>query len=177
MLTTTILAATEEPNRGWGGPVALVVAVAAFYVIISVHHRIQEVRERRGNPSPTPPAGRGVSDTTQVRAVSDTDDTARDTEPDTGWWGRIVEAGGRRFRVYDQPGAESADEEVDVALDDDEDDDPEEETETIEDVIDRLEFRGVSYGEIVATLMADFKISESTAKRKIREARAARTEV
>ncbi|MFI6228862.1 hypothetical protein ACIBCR_16285 [Micromonospora echinospora] len=176
MLTTTILAAAQEPERGWGGPVALLVAVAAFYVIISVHHRIQEARERRANPSPTPPTGRGVSDTTQVRAVSDTDDTARDTEPDTGWWGRIVESGGRRFRVYDQPAAaaEPADDEVDVALDDDEHDEPEEETETIEDVIALMLDRGHQYAEIVRHVMEEFEVSEATAKRRIRDVRAER---
>jgi hypothetical protein len=168
MLTTTILAAAEEPTRGWGGPIALAVAVGTWYVFISVFHRVQEARGgRRTDPSPTPPAGRGVSDTTQVRAVSDTADTARDT----GWWGRIATVAGKRVRVIEGT-AEPVDEEVDVALDDDED-----ERETEEDVVDRLDRRGVQYHEIVSTLMADFRISESTAKRRIRDARAARAEV
>ncbi|SCL42183.1 hypothetical protein GA0074692_6853 [Micromonospora pallida] len=170
MLTTTILAAAQEPERGWGGPIALFAAVAAFYVIISVHHRVQEARERRANPSPTPPGRRGVSDTTQARTVSDT----ADTERDTGWWGRIATIGGKRVRVIEGI-VEHVDEAVDVALDDDEP--AEDEEEAIEDVVDRLEYRGVAYSEIVATLMADFKVSEATAKRRIRDARAAREQV
>ncbi|MEU5950527.1 hypothetical protein ABZ793_34000 [Micromonospora sp. NPDC047465] len=163
MLTTTItLAAAEEPSRGWGGPIALGLVLAVYIAGATLHDWWMRTR---GVPSPTEGDAPGVSVNAQVSAVSDTDDTDRDT----GWWGRLVTLpDGRRART-NVPATAIADEELDLDLDAAED-----EEETIEDVIDRLDFRGVPYVEIVATVMGQFRVSESTAKRRIRDARAAR---
>ncbi|RGC68408.1 hypothetical protein C5N14_13560 [Micromonospora sp. MW-13] len=166
MLTTTaLLAAAEEPSRGWGGPVALAIVAAVYIAGATIHHHVRS----RQDPSPTGEGDTGVSVKPQVSTVSDTDDTDRDTD----WWGGIAEVGGRRIRVYGPAPTAGREADVDLDLDgDDEQDEPE----TIEDVIDRLDFRGVPYAEIVATVMGEFRVSESTAKRRIRDARAARAE-
>ncbi|GAB3817594.1 hypothetical protein GCM10027605_68550 [Micromonospora zhanjiangensis] len=103
---------------------------------------------------------RGVNP--QLSEVSDTDDTTADTP----WWGRIVERGGRRVRVV--PGAvPERDPELDWDLE-------EGDTETLEEAVDRMDQDGVPYAEIVRRVMADYEVSESTAKRRIRESRQAR---
>ncbi|WP_416902777.1 hypothetical protein [Micromonospora echinospora] len=155
----TVIAAADEPSRGWGGPIALLIVVIVYVTGATIHAHFMPDED----PSPTERGARGVSVKQQVRAVSDTDDTT----PDTDWWGRIVNIGGRRVRVYDQP---AADGEVDVALDDDEAD----EEETIEDVIAGMLDRGHQYAEIVRHVMEEFEVSEATAKRRIRDVRAER---
>lgn len=170
------LAAAQEAPRGWGGPVAILAAVVVFYLFATTHQRI---RDARRTPSPTPRGGRGVRVKPQVRSVSDTDnttpDTTDDTDAETDWWGRIVEVGGRRFRQARQimrTGAlddeddefEHADDDVDLALDD--------EPETMEEAIARMDEAGVPYAEIVRAVMRDYEVSESTAKRRIRDVRA-----
>ncbi|MEV6693354.1 hypothetical protein AB0M35_17980 [Micromonospora sp. NPDC051196] len=159
MLTTTLLAAAEEPTRGWGGPIALGIAIAIYIAGATIHYNY---RERRGLPSPT---GEGDTDfgvNPQVTVVSDTDDTSRDT---TGWWGRIVERDGRRVRAAGPP--PDRDEAVHLDLVD-------EEPETIEDAIGRMLDRGCPYAEIVRQVMDEFEVSEATAKRRIRDVRAER---
>jgi len=163
MLTTLTLAAAEAPTRGWGGPIALAIVVVVYVTGVTLHQTYLQSHE---GPSPTEEGTPSVSVKPQVKAVSDTDDTSRDT----GWWGRLTTLpDGRRVRVTGPV------DEVDVDLDDEPDEDDEEE-ETIEDVIDRLDYRGVPYVEIVASVMSEFRVSESTAKRRIRDARAARVE-
>lgn len=51
------LAAAAEPSRGWGGPIAIVVALGVFGVIYMVMERLEELR----SPSPPPRPSR-VSD-------------------------------------------------------------------------------------------------------------------
>ena len=150
--------AAAEPHRGWGGPVAILAAVAVFITYATL---LDAWQRRRGLPSPT---GEGDTDTgvnAQVGAVSDTDDTTGDTN----WWGRIVERGGRRVRVDGEPRDEALD------LDLDGDDEPE----SLEDAVDRMDRQGVAYAEIVRRVMAAYRVSESTAKRRIRDSREART--
>ncbi len=149
-------AATETAHRGWGGPIALLIAVAAFIAYATLHDAWMR---RRDLPSPTEgdTSDRGVN--TQVSdGVS-----VSDTTGDTGWWGRIVERGGRRVRVDGQP---ARDVELDFDLDDDG-------PETLEEAVDRMGRQGVPYAEIVRRVMADHGVSESTAKRRIRDSRAA----
>ena len=172
MSTTTILiAAAEEPSRGWGGPIAILVAGALFLLFAVAHDHFygragDDEEPDEALPSPTRRA-RGVSRDTQVNSGVDTDDTERDTDSDTGWWGQIVNVGGRRVRVTEPV-------DVDELDDDGDDQEPEEEPVRIEDAIAMLEDRGVPYTEIVRTVREEFEVSESTAKRRIREVRAER---
>ncbi|MFC4146629.1 hypothetical protein ACFO0M_10210 [Micromonospora mangrovi] len=160
-MTTVLIAADQESSRGWGGPIALLVAVVLFLVVIGVQEHLRPAGGRA--PSPTDEGDPDDGVTAQVSEVSDTDDTDRDTSP----WGWIVNRGGRRVRVYTEPGR---DDELDLDLDAA----AEQEAETLEDVVDRMEEDGVAYAEIVRRLMADHRVSESTAKRAIRRSREAR---
>lgn len=152
------LAATQEPARGWGGPVAILIAVAIFIAFAALHYTWQE---RRGLPSPTEEDAPDTGVNSQVSVVSDTDDTGRDTS----WWGRIVERDGRRVRIDERA---PRDEELDLALEEDE------QAETLEEAVDRMDRQGIAYAEIVRTVMATYRVSESTAKRRIRDSREAR---
>ncbi|OKI47245.1 hypothetical protein A6A27_10375 [Micromonospora sp. CB01531] len=150
--------AAAEPSRGWGGPVALLIAAVVFVAFATLH----DVWMRRGLPSPTEGDDTDGGDTSQVSSVSDTDDTDRDTS----WWGRIAEVGGRRVRVDQEP----RDEALDLDLED-------EKPESLEEAVDRMDRQGVPYVEIVRRVMADYQVSESTAKRRIRDSREARSAV
>ncbi|AYF30591.1 hypothetical protein CSH63_24735 [Micromonospora tulbaghiae] len=152
------IAAAQEPARGWGGPVAILVAVAAFLLIAGVHYAWQE-RQALRSPTDEDDTDTGVN--AQVSAVSDTDDTDRDT----GWWGRIVEHRGRRIRVDELP----RDHDVDLDLAE-----PETAPETLETAVDRMDRQGVQYMDIVRRVMEVYGVSEATAKRRIREVRAVR---
>ncbi|MCX4470433.1 PqqD family protein [Micromonospora sp. NBC_01655] len=163
LTTTTLLAAAEEPSRGWGGPIALAIVAAVYIAGATIHHHVRS----RQDPSPTGEGDTGVSVKPQVSTVSDTDDTDRDTD----WWGGIAEVGGRRIRVYGP--APTAGREADVDLDQD-DEEEEDEPETIEAVIGKMLDRGHQYAEIVRHVMEEFEVSEATAKRRIREVRAER---
>ncbi|MGJ3228932.1 hypothetical protein ACQEUV_26785 [Micromonospora aurantiaca (nom. illeg.)] len=116
----------------------------------------------RGLPSPDEDDTTDTGVNPQVTPGSDTDDTA----DDTSLWGRIVNRGGRRVRVYTEP---ARDAEVDVDLEDDE------EFETLEEAVDRMDRQGVPYAEIVRRVMVAYQVSESTAKRRIRDSRKVRT--
>lgn len=158
--------AAEEMHRGWGGPIAILIAVAIFIAIATVHDHFKESQD----PSPTGKGGRGVRVNSQVTEVSDTDDT----DSDTGWWGRIVDRDGRRWRQVAhvvRTGASLPAEGIDLALDEEED---EEADETLEEYVDRLDRAGVGYAEIVREAMDEYRVSEATAKRRIREARESR---
>jgi hypothetical protein len=160
-----LAAVTQEPQRGWGGPIALLIAGAIFIAFATGLHQFQEAREARRNPSPTPPGGRGVRVKPQVSAGSDTDDTDRDTDD---WQGRIVQVDGAYYRVYPRPDAGVDEDDVDLELDE-----PDEET--IEQAVIRMDGEGVPYNEMVRRLVADYRVSESTAKRRIRDTRAVAT--
>lgn len=152
-----ITLAAQDAPRGWGGPIALLVAAAIFVAYATL---LDAWQRRREVHSPTEGDAPGVRVTPQARSVSDTDDT----EPDTGWWGRIVVRNGKRIRASG-PAVEVVDEELDLALE-----------ETLEDAIARMEDEGVAYMEIVRQVMDEHRVSESTAKRAIREVRAERTQ-
>ncbi|MCT2280379.1 hypothetical protein M3G91_22450, partial [Micromonospora chalcea] len=139
------LAEAAESQRGWGGPVAMLIAVVAFLVFAGLHYWWQE---RQGLPSPTEDGDTDTGVNAQVSSVSDTDDTERDTSP----WGRIVNRGGRRIRVYDT----GRDGELDLDL-------AEPEPETLEQAVDRMDRQGVQYMEIVRQVMDRFEVSEATA--------------
>lgn len=198
-----LIAAAEETQRGWGGPIALVVACLLFWLFVVVHRKIT-------NPSPTPPDHGGtkaVGPAQRRFAISDTPaeiprdttadtgarprDTIRDTrfpgrdtaspgpdtDADTAWWGRIVEVGGRRFRAAahiartgDSPPPEPERErdDFDDALDLVADEEPG----TVEEWLERAAADGMTYGDMVRGAMDAYGISESSAKRRIRDMRA-----
>ncbi|WP_431728256.1 hypothetical protein [Verrucosispora sp. TAA-831] len=151
--------AAAEATRGWGGPVALLVVAVLYIAGATIHYGWLE--KRGGLPSPTEDTDTDPGVKPQVKPVSDTDDTGRDT----GWWGRIVERDGRRVRATGP--APERDEDLDLELVD-------EEPETAEKVIGRMLDRGHPYMEIVRQVMDDLEVSEATAKRAIRDVRAER---
>ncbi|MFI2663753.1 hypothetical protein [Micromonospora carbonacea] len=155
------IAAAAEASRGWGGPVALGLAIAAFAIVAGV---TETLRTRLENPSPTEGDAPGVSVKQQVAAVSDTDDTDADTG---GWWGRVATIGGRRVRVYDDVDEDQGDEHDDEHDDDRDEDEPT----NMSMVIARMDDQGIAYSRIVDHLMDRYRVSESTAKRRIREVR------
>lgn len=96
-----LLAAASEPQRGWGGPVALVVAVGLFYLFTLAYAKIK-------NPSPPPPGGvtpkpitagqrrpRPIAAKPEPRVDPDpelheTKFPNRDAADDKPWWGRRI---------------------------------------------------------------------------------------
>lgn len=96
-----LIAAASEPQRGWGGPVALVVAVAVFYLFTLVYDKIK-------NPSPPPPGGAipktitaGQSKPRPIAArpepvatpqpgLHQTTFPGRKSTDDKPWWGRRI---------------------------------------------------------------------------------------
>lgn len=105
-----LLAAAAEPQRGWAGPVALVVAFVAFRLFVLAYTKIK-------NPSPPPPSApthkpitagqrkpRPIAAKPEPRVdpdpgLHDTRFPSRDRGDESPWYGPIVEAGGRRFRA------------------------------------------------------------------------------
>lgn len=160
----TLSAAATQPGRSWSWLIALGVAYVVFRLVAPWLRKIR-------NPSPTPALPRGQRVKVQA-TVGVTEDEPTD-EPEVGWWGRIREVGGVRFRQAQQivttgshelpPAAEVED--VDVPLDDE----VEEQTETIEEYVARLRTLGVAHNEIVRLAVRHYAVSESTAKRRIRE--------
>lgn len=163
---TTILAAgfsTDEPNRGWAGPIALVAAFAFFWLVIRpIYLRYRKI----DNPSPPPGEVPEPTVTPQDQAGSD----PRVTE-ETGWWGRVVERGGQRYRTFrhiaatgDSPAhSEPRDDEIDLDLD--------VELEPIEEWIAKADVPGVVYNDLVRTGVRSYGVSAATVKRRIREHR------
>jgi hypothetical protein len=83
------LTAPAADHRSWAW---LIAAVAAYVIFLFFTPLIRKIR----NPSP-PPAIEGVRRTKVQAKTGVTDDEP--TEPaEIGWWGRIVEQGGVRFR-------------------------------------------------------------------------------
>lgn len=156
MLTMT-LAAAAEPTRGWGGPIALALVAALYVAGATLHHHY------RGPHSPTEGDDPGIRINAQVRSVSDTGDTDRDT----GWWGKVFTLpDGRRVRRA-SPVDEMVDDELDLALDG-------EQPETMDAAAAQMVADDRPYMEIVRHLMDEYGVSESTAKRAIRTVRALR---
>jgi hypothetical protein len=105
-----LIAAATEPQRGWGGPVALAAACLIFWLFTLAYAKIK-------NPSPPPPTGatpkpitagqrkpRPIAAKPEPRVDPDPDlhETkfpSRQATDDNPWYGRIIEVGGRRFRA------------------------------------------------------------------------------
>jgi len=158
------LAAVSDPHRSWAW---LVATLAAYGIFLLLTPLIQKIR----NPSP-PPSIEGVRRTKVQATVGVTDDEPGEPA-EIGWWGRIVEKGGVRFRQAKEimatgglaEPAEAADEDVDVPLDEQDD----EQDEKIEEYIARARGLRVPYNSIVKVVVDYYGVSESTAKRRIRE--------
>ncbi len=160
----TVIAAAQEAQRGWGGPLALLAAAAGLFAL---HVVVTKIR----NPSPTPPRGRGQIENPQVEVGSD----PADPGGDPGWWGRIVEENGVRVRKVQQVWRTGSSE-----LPPAPDDEPDGEVDL--DLEDNAlpigawmlaRDTGAGTNELIRTAAARYRVSESTAKRALREARAA----
>lgn len=165
-----ILSAPAADHRSWSWLIAALVAYGLFLLLTPLIRKIK-------NPSPTP-ALEGVKRTKVQATVGVTEDEP--TEPaEIGWWGRIVERGNVRVRLQQAKqimatgSAElpDPDEEVDVPLDDEAE---EEDGEKIEEYIVRARDLRVPYNQIVRVVVEYYGVSESTAKRRIREVDEAR---
>jgi hypothetical protein len=173
-----LLATAAEPARGWGGPIALLAAFLIFRIVVMPAGRW--VMSKIGNPSPPPalPTAERVKAQATVGSTSD-----GSTEPEVGWWGRIVEVGGVRVRQarqvwrtgsHELPAADDPDEDlnidpdtdpdIDLALDGEEDDD-----ETVEEYIARARGLKLPYNQIVKVIMEYYDLTEATAKYRIRK--------
>jgi hypothetical protein len=169
-----LLAATTEPARGWGGPIALLAAFLIFRIVVMPAGRW--VMSKIGNPSPPPalPAAERVKAQATVGSTGD-----GSSGPEAGWWGRIVEVGGVRVRQAqqiwrtgshelppaDEPEGDEPDEdpEIDLALEEDE------EGETVEQYIHRARDLKLPYNQIVRVIMQYYDLTEPTAKYRIRK--------
>lgn len=162
------LSAPAADHRSWAW---LAAALAAYGLFLLLTPLIRKIRF----PSP-PPAIEGVRRTKVQATVGVTDDEP--TEPaEVGWWGRIVEVGGVRMRQAKQimatggledPAEDEPDDDVDIPLDD------EEQGEKIEEYIARARDLRVPYNQIVKVVVDHYGVSESTAKRRIKEVDEAR---
>jgi hypothetical protein len=164
------LAAAADTHRSWAW---LFAALAAYGLFLLFTPLFQRIGNKIRNPSP-PPAIEGVRRTKVQATVGVTEDEP--IEPaEEGWWGRIKEVGGIRFRQAKQimatggleEGPEHGDDDVDVPLDDEPEDD--EQNEKIEEYIARARGLRVPYNAIVKVVVDYYGVSESTAKRRIRE--------
>ncbi|MEV4708885.1 hypothetical protein [Actinoplanes sp. NPDC049316] len=169
MLTIVMTAAQAEPQRGWGGPLAILAAFAGIGLI----HLFME---RRRSPSPTPPRGRRSGVNSQVTAGSDPVDPGADP----GWWGQIVEVNGVRMRKVRQVWRTGStrlpenaaeppeDDGVDLALDG-----PGEAASEPQSLDAWLAEHDGQAGtnELIRQAAARYRVSESTAKRALRQVR------
>lgn len=82
MDTITLAAAATEATRGWGGPIALALVLAAWTTVVTAHqtwlNRVDDGQDDDEDeiniPSPTPPGGgAGGSDTTADLRTDTTD--------------------------------------------------------------------------------------------------------
>lgn len=154
--------AAAEPHRGWGGPLAILLAFAGIGLV-------HIIVERRKNLSPTPRQAQGHRANPQVSEVPDTSDT----EVDTGWLGRIVTTpDGTRVRqilqVWRTGSTELPADEPDGELDLDLTDysEPEDLNGWVRDNLDRL-----GYADLVRAGMRRWQVSERTMKRRIADAK------
>lgn len=156
-----------EAHRSWSWLIAALVAYGLFLLFTPLIRKIK-------SPSPTPSI-EGVRRTKVQATVGVTDDEP--AEPaEIGWWGRIVEQGGLRFRQAKQimaTGSHELSEEADPE-DDEEPGEEDDEGEKIEEYITRARGLRVPYNQIVRVVVEYYGVSESTAKRRIREVDEAR---
>ncbi|HEX8628383.1 MAG TPA: hypothetical protein VF755_09465 [Catenuloplanes sp.] len=157
-------AAVEGSSRGWGGPIAIVVAGSIFYLVTLVVERYRKIDD--SSPARTPP--REVKDHTLYHDSPDTDDTDADTTP---WYGKIINVNGKKMRVARHiiRTGSSPKPDLDIITDDD--------SETLEEYIARVDEAGMAYSEIVRNAVDSYGISEATAKRRIRDIRDRRESV
>ena len=156
-------AGTGEPERGWGGMLGIIAAAAAAY---GIHRAAQAIREKINNPSPRAGIGPGVSDSSQVSAVS-LSPVTRDTRRQK-----------RRFVETTTPGTYRRVDAVDAGRDDAVDldlDDGTEADETLEEYVARAMAAGARSSEIVAQATAAYGVSERTVTRRIANVLSARS--
>lgn len=181
--------AVAEQDRGWGGPAAILIALAAFYAFTQYREWWQARKIQK--PSPPPPRGRVHGEDPQVGDGVTTDDTTAESGDDTmPWWRMGVErielANGstlvRKAQAVWRTGSSELPEDEPPVEDDEivigfEVYGPGTEGldevggESRADYVDRLLEVGVRYTDAVAAIMRDYEVSESTAKRDIAEAR------
>jgi hypothetical protein len=167
-----LLSAAAQPGRSWAGPIALAVA----YVIFRVGTWVWENKIKKPSPARALPGPNRVKVQATVGVTpDDTNDTERGEE---GWWGRIREVGGIRFRQAQQiartgnhelppADAEPADD-VDVPLDD-EAEQTVERVETVEEYVARCRVIKVPYSRIVRVLVEHYGLTVDSAKYRIRK--------
>jgi hypothetical protein len=161
------LSAAAEAHRSWTWLIAALVAYGLFLFFTPL---LKKLADKIRNPSP-PPAIAGVRRTKVQATVGVTDDEPGEPA-ETDWWGKIVEKGGVRFRQAKQIAATGSHvlpepDETDLPLDDDEGED--QGGEAIEEYVGRARDLGVAYNQIVRVVVDHYGVSESTAKRRIRE--------
>jgi len=171
-------AAAAEQDRGWGGPVAILIAVGVFFAYTQFREWWQGRREIE-NPSPTPP-GDGVTDEDpQVEDGVTGDDTNDGASDDTSWWGQrtrladgsilvrraaaVFRTGSSRLPEDDEQPAELVEPEPE-GLD-------EVRGEKRAEFADRLVASPVRYTDAVLAIRHTYQVSESTAKKAIAAAR------
>lgn len=163
-----MLAAAVEPERGWGGSVAILIALAAFYSYTQ-YRAWWQARKEIDNPSPPPRTGRGDSEDPQVGDGVTDDDTSDVTdEEEPNRWGltRIRLADGstltRRAQAVWRTGSSRLPEDEVVA-----EGQGEEEVggETRAEYADRLVAAAARYSAAVDAIVRAYGVSERTAKR------------
>lgn len=168
-----LIAATANPPRSWAGIIALALGYVGFRIVVFFW-----VKWRQASPTPLSlPVG------SQPKVQATVGVNTDDTDADTSWWGRIVERNGERFRVVKQivtTGVSElppADDDVDVALEaapeDGSADNEILRQEKLEEYIAGALAVPVPYSHIVRIAVRHYGVSESTAKRRIREIREA----
>lgn len=168
-----MLLAAEAARGGWAHLVALLVAVLVAVVAINTHQWWTKIY----NPSPPPPEDDEIDVTPGETDDPDPDDTDDDTPDDTEQEGRriVTLADGSRVVRYVSRAPADPDDPDDNwnILGDDEPD--EGAVETREEMADRLlpliEAERCSYSDAVREIMNAHDVSETTAKRDIRNAK------
>lgn len=185
-----LLAVAAEPNRGWGGPLALLAAFVIFRVVVMPAGRW--VMTKIGNPSPPPELPAGSRLKAQATVGSDRD------EPDqVHEWGRVSydkptgrellrlrmaqarqvwRTGSHELPPTDDDLYTESDRDPDIDLplaDDEQDDGPDgdegDQGETAEEYIARARGLQVPYSQIVKVVMEYYDLPESTVKHRIRK--------
>lgn len=189
-------ASAAEPDRGWGGPLAILAAFVAFRVVVMPVGRW--VMNKIKNPSPPPALPAGSRPKVQATVGSSPREPRRDQhyewgsisyeqpgpvkpyeEPERpGWRHRLAQArqiAATGTHVLPEPEIEPVppEDDIDLALDG-EPEAEQEPAEPIEEYIGRALDLGIPYNQIVKVLIEHYGISRSTAKRRIGEVRAER---
>lgn len=167
-----MLAAAAEQSRGWGGPIAILIALAAFFAYTQ-YRAWWHSRDEIENRSPTPPWGRGHDEDPQVADGVTDDDTTDDTDGET-----VNDFGNTRTRLADGSilvrrakavfrtgSSRLPEDDGQPAAPDEEEGAAEVGGETREEFADRLVAATVRYSAAVDTIMRAYGVSERTAKR------------